>query len=184
MLQSKTNAGQGLGVAGLIFGLLAIPLGILKCTFFIGLFFGVIGIVFGSVALSQAQKGNGATGLPTGALSVSIFGTCIALFWTIYIISDKDNIKWYNLPKNVNKIEEFTKDVEKIDKSGKDFGEGLEDVLEELEDSLGENIDDKIEKSLEGLSDKDKVKKLGRAAGKALKEFVREVDDTSDVEED
>ena len=184
MLQSKTNAGQGLGAAGLIFGILAIPLGILKCTFFLGLFFGVIGIVFGSVALSQAQKGNGTTGLPIGALSVSIFGTCIALFWSIYIISDNDNIKWYNLQKNVNKIDEFTKDIEKIDETFESFGEELENVLEELEDSLHEEIDDKIEKSLEGLSDEEKAKKLGKAAGKALKEFILEVDDTSTAEDD
>jgi hypothetical protein len=179
MEQPKTNAGQGLGAAGLIFGILAIPLGILKCTFLLGLFFGVIGIVFGSVALSQAQKGNGTTGLPIGALSISIFGTCIALFWTIYIVSDKDNIKWYNLQKNVKKIDEFTKDVDNLEETFESFGEEMENVLEELEDSLDGDIDDKIEKSLEGLSDKEKAKKLGKAAGKALKEFVREVDDTS-----
>jgi hypothetical protein len=59
MQEQNTNAGQGLGIAGLVMGVLAIPLGIIPCTFFIALVFGAMGIVLSAIALSQANRGNG-----------------------------------------------------------------------------------------------------------------------------
>ena len=84
MEETKTNAGQGLGIAGLILGIIAIPLAILGCTSILGLVLGVAGVILSAVGLSQATKSNGTKGLPTAGLVVSILGTAIALMWILF----------------------------------------------------------------------------------------------------
>ena len=182
--QEKTSSGQGLGIAGLVLGILAIPLGIIPCTFVFGLVFGVTGIVLGAVAYNQARKVNGSVGVATGALAVSIVGTCIALIWTFAVVSTP-NFRWVNIQRKLEKIDKTVKRTENLDKAFDSFGEELEDVLEELEegDSVDMHIDIDLDESLKGLSDEEKARKLGRAAGKAVKEFIKEVKDTSKTEE-
>jgi hypothetical protein len=176
----RSNEGQGLGIVGLVLGIMSIIFGIIPCTFIIALFFGVIGIIFGSVAYTQAQKSGGTTGLPIGALTVSIVGTCLALLMSAFIFSNK-NINIKNIQKNIKRIEEKAKTLDKIDKTFENFDSELEDVLKELEDSLEIKVDIQINKALEGLSKEEKAKKIGKAAGKAVKEFLKEVGDTAKV---
>jgi hypothetical protein len=81
MEEQRSNAGQGLGIAGLVLGILAIPMGIIPCTFFIGILFGVIGIVLSIVALSQANRAYGPKTLIIAALVCSIIGLTFASVW-------------------------------------------------------------------------------------------------------
>ncbi|HJZ41608.1 MAG TPA: hypothetical protein VJ203_14670 [Bacteroidales bacterium] len=81
MEEQKSNAGQGLGIAGLILGLLAIPAGLFPCTFYIGIIFGIIGIVLSVVALSQANRGYGPKTLIIAALVCSVLGLSFASIW-------------------------------------------------------------------------------------------------------
>jgi hypothetical protein len=81
MEEYKSTAGQGLGVAGLVLGIMAIPMGIIPCTFYIGIIFGVIGIVLSLVALSQANRGYGPKNLIIAALICSIVGLTFASVW-------------------------------------------------------------------------------------------------------
>jgi hypothetical protein len=149
--QEKTSSAQGLGIAGLVLGILAIPLGIIPCTFILGLVFGVTGIVFGAVAYNQAKKVNGSLGVATGALAVSIVGTCIALIWTMAVVSTQ-NFKWLNLRQNIHKIDKTVKHSDDLDKAFDSFGDELENVLEELEenDSVDMHIELDLDKSLKG----------------------------------
>ena len=78
MEEHKSNAGQGLGIAGLVMGIMAIPMGIIPCTFYIGILFGIIGIVLSLVALSQANRGHGPRNLIIAALVCSIVGLIFA----------------------------------------------------------------------------------------------------------
>ncbi|MFO7658382.1 MAG: hypothetical protein R6W78_15090 [Bacteroidales bacterium] len=183
MEQEKTTAGQGLGIAGLVLGILAIPLGIFPCTFIPGLLLGVTGIVFGAVGYSQAKKANGPVGLTIGALAVSIVGTCFALIWTLAVVSTT-NLNWLKLQQNIHKFDKTVKNTKELEKAFESFGEEMEDVLKELEesDTVNEKIEIDIDESLKGLSDEEKARKIGKAAGKALKEFVKEVKDTSSHE--
>ncbi|MBN2214887.1 MAG: DUF4190 domain-containing protein [Bacteroidales bacterium] len=181
--QERTSYGQGLGIAGLILGILAIPLGIIPCTFVFGLVFGVTGIVLGAVAYTQAKKANGPVGLAIGALTVSIVGTCIALIWTMLVVSAPD-FKWVDLQHKLENIDKAVKKTEEIDKAFESFDEEMEDILEDLEENdttLHLEID--LDESLEGLSEEERARKLGKAAGKAVKEFIREVRDTAKSEE-
>ncbi len=182
--QEKTSYGQGLGIAGLVLGILAIPLGIIPCTFVFGLVCGITGIIFGAVAYTQAKKVNGPVGLATGALAVSIVGTCIALIWTLLVVSTP-NFKWVNLKHKLENIDKAVKKTDNIEKAFESFDEEMEDILEELEedDSLNMHLDIDIDESMKGLTDEEKARKLGKAVGKAMKEFIREVKDTTELEE-
>ena len=83
MEEIKSNAGQGLGTAGLILGILAIPLGIIPCTFILGILFGLGGIVLSIVALTQANRWNAPKALIIAALTCSILGFSFAAAWSI-----------------------------------------------------------------------------------------------------
>ena len=72
MEEVKTNAGQGLGIAGLIMGVVAILLALIPCISVMGLVLGITGIVLSAVGLSQATRSNGLKGMPTAGLVVSI----------------------------------------------------------------------------------------------------------------
>jgi len=163
--QSRTNAGQGLGIAGLVLGILSIPLAIMGCTMFVALLFGGVGIVFSAISISQAKQSNGAKGLPTSGLVVSIIGTSIALLWFLFIGSffkgafqDK---KWWKEIENLDEVageieREMETDIEDKEKSM----EKLEKKMEELEGEIKEGTTDtresvdQAEDSLEKVEEK------------------------------
>lgn len=138
MEETKTNAGQGLGIAGLILGIIAIPLAILGCTSVLGLVLGVAGVILGAVGLSQATKSNGTKGLPTAGLVVSILGTAIALMWILFFARiAHEGGKWWS-HEGMRIMEEINNDF------GDDIEESFEDIGEELDD-LGEELEEKLE---------------------------------------
>jgi hypothetical protein len=81
MEEQRSNAGQGLGIAGLVLGIMAIPLGIIPCTFYLGILFGIVGLVLSIVALTQAHRGYGPKGLIIAAMICSVIGFSFASVW-------------------------------------------------------------------------------------------------------
>ena len=140
MEEVKTNAGQGLGIAGLIMGIVAIPLAILGCTSVLGLILGTGGIVLSAVGLSQATKSNGSKGLPISGLVVSILGTCIAIMWLLFFARvATEGGKWWS--------KEGIRFMEQIDE---EFGDDIEEVFEDIGDDL-EGLGEELENKLEDL---------------------------------
>jgi hypothetical protein len=151
MEEHRSTAGQGLGVAGLVLGILAIPMGLIPCTFYIGIIFGIIGIVLSVVALSQANRGAGPKNLIIAALVCSIVGLTFASVWGL------------TLSRNGAK---FVKEMIREgfdDKTFEDFGNDAEDVLRDLENDTSYIIDESSQymeqmtdtlKMLEGESEK------------------------------
>ena len=145
-----------MGIAGLILGIIAIPLAIIPCTIILALLFGTAGIVLSAVGLHQANTANGTKGLPVSGLIVSIVGLSIAFMWGLLFASFSDNGKfwrqgkfWEQFEKIGNEvgkdIEESMKDLgDEMDKAGKDLeeaGRDLEKTLEDLElDSARQNF--------------------------------------------
>ena len=80
MEEKKSNAGQGLGIAGLILGIIALIISFIPCLGMYAVIPGVIAIVLSAIAFSQAKKADAAKGLIIAALVVSILGTAIAVF--------------------------------------------------------------------------------------------------------
>lgn len=138
--QTTTTAGQGMGIAGLLLGIVAIPLAIIPCTFVLALMFGAAGIVLSAVGLHQANTANGTKGLPLSGLIVSIVGLCIALMWGFFFASLTDNGKFW-------KQSGFWKQFENI---GNDVGKEIEKSFEDLDDDF-EKAGKDLEKTLEDL---------------------------------
>jgi len=137
MEETKTNAGQGLGIAGLILGIIAIPLAILGSTSVLGLVVGVAGVILCAVGLSQATKSNGTKGLPTAGLVVSILGTAIALMWILFFARiAHEGGRWWGR-EGIHIMEEINEDFgDEIEEAFEDIGKELEELGEELEDKL------------------------------------------------
>ena len=138
--QQKTNTGQGLGIAGLVLGIVSIPLAIMGCTFIIALLFGAVGIVLSAIGLSQAKQTNGAKGITTAGLVVSIVGSVIAILWFLFLgalLQDAvdSKSKWFD---KLDRLEEVSKDIEKDveDQIQERDMEDLEEKMEELEGEL------------------------------------------------
>ncbi len=187
MEEQKTSAGQGLGVAGLVIGILAVILALIPCIGRIAIIPGVIALALSLVAFSQANKGNGGKGVIIGALVVSIIAISVGIIQIVFfaaVSTEGGNIK--------NKIEKVAKKFgdEFEGEYGKDFEEAMEDIeksMDEIGDDLEETMD-KLEEDIEEiddrtkeLSDEEKAGKMGKAAGKAVKEFVKEMKDTTDI---
>ncbi len=159
--QTKLNTGQGLGIAGLVLGIIALIISFIPCLGIYALIPGIIAIVLSVVGLSFANKANAAKGLIIAALIISIIGTAIAA-WQFYAFRSAGD-KFEQFGKEFS--DEFKKGMkENMDEA--DFDE-LEEAMEALEDNVGDEFDN--------LSDEEKAGKIGTAAGKALKEFTKEV---------
>ncbi len=140
MEEQKSNAGQGLGITGLILGILAIPLALVGCTFVLALLLGGAGIVLSAVGLHQASTANGTRGLPIAGLAVSITGMCIALLWGFFLASTivEGGKIWSKGGPSI------------FEKIGKEIGKDLEDSFDEMEEDFEKTGDD-LEETLEDL---------------------------------
>ncbi|HEY4787827.1 MAG TPA: DUF4190 domain-containing protein, partial [Bacteroidales bacterium] len=93
MEEKKSNAGQGLGIAGLVLGIIALLIAFIPCVGLYALLPGGIAIVLSVVAFSQAKKANAAKGLIIAALVISIIGTAIAAVWGLVFATAFSGIK-------------------------------------------------------------------------------------------
>jgi hypothetical protein len=146
MEEQRSTAGQGIGIAGLILGIIAVPLALIPCTFPLALLLAAGGIILSAVGMTQASRVNGARGLPVAGLVVSVIGMMIALMWGLLISTaiHQDGKWWKNeivekISKKVEKDVEST--FEDMDQEFEKINENLEDVLEDLEwDTLWDSI--------------------------------------------
>jgi glutamine amidotransferase-like uncharacterized protein len=134
MEEFKTNSGQGLGIAGLVLGIIAIMICFIPCVGILAIVPGLVGVTLSAIAYNQAVKGNGARGVIIAALVISILGSSIALLQGLGLSYLK------NRPEVFRKLENrIEKETEKIDENFEDAGKEMEKVLEQLE-----NVDDSI----------------------------------------
>jgi hypothetical protein len=115
MEEQRSAAGQGLGIAGLVAGILAIPMGIIPCTFYMGILLGIVGIVLSVVALAQAHRGYGPKMLIIVALICSVLGLTFASVWGFVFSSGgakmvKEIIKEGGIPPG-HRFDEFQDDT-------------------------------------------------------------------------
>jgi len=144
MEEIKTShTGQGLGVAGLVLGIIALIISFIPCLGMWALIPGIIAIVFSAIAFSQANKVNAAKGLVIAALAISIVGTAIA-GWQMYMLKNAST-----------HIEKFGKELQKAieDEMDEEDIESLEEAMEELEGQIEEITEDVIEEITESTSE-------------------------------
>jgi hypothetical protein len=142
MEEHKSNAGQGLGIAGLVMGIMAIPLGIIPCTFYIGVLFGIIGIVLSVVALSQANRGYGPRTLIIAALVCSIVGLTFA------------SVVGFTLTRNGARfVKEIIRNNENGDEIMNDIRQGARDAFQDEENDTTETWDKQSPDNLQHMTD-------------------------------
>ncbi|HEX2936836.1 MAG TPA: DUF4190 domain-containing protein [Bacteroidales bacterium] len=126
MEETKTDAGQGLGIAGFVLGILALILAFIPCIGILALIPGIIGITLSAIAFSQASKEHGSKGLIIAALVISIIGTGVGAIWPLAFASAA---KTGMMMKKA--FEDET--GKSLEENFKDMGKDMEKVLEDLE---------------------------------------------------
>ncbi|MBU8893361.1 MAG: hypothetical protein KOO66_11315 [Bacteroidales bacterium] len=157
----SSSSGQGLGIAGLVLGIIALIISFIPCLGMYALVPGIIAIILSAIGFSQASKANAKKGLVTAALIISIVGTAIAS-WQLYI---------------------FRSAPAKLEQFGKEFQKALEEELddEDLEDL--EEAMEKLEGEIEEITD-ETIEEAAKAASEAIKEFAEELDEVADELDD
>ena len=82
----SSNAGKGLGIAGLILGILAAIISFIPCLGTWAVVPGVLAIILSAISLSQANKAGASKGLAIAGLVCGIVGSAIA-GWQWYALS-------------------------------------------------------------------------------------------------
>ena len=125
----KTNAGHGLGVAGLVLGILCLFMAFIPCVGAFAIGSGVVAIILSIVGLVQANKNNGAKGINIAALIVSGLGTIIASLWIFVFvgIASLDDDQIHNMVEDV---------MEEVVNGTNSCNTDLQDDLEKLEQQL------------------------------------------------
>lgn len=80
---AKPNAGQTMGIAALILGIIAIPLAFIPCTAVFAWIPAALAIIFGAIGYNQAKKGGAKTGLPIAGLILGIISAAIVVAWIV-----------------------------------------------------------------------------------------------------
>ena len=160
----QSNAGQGLGIAGLVLGIIALIISFIPCFGWYALVPGVIAIILSAIAFSQAKKTEAAKGLIIAALIVSIIATAIAIV-QITVFAKVANIAKDN--------------IEQIDKWSDDIKDQIND----------EKSVEKLEKALDNLEEKMdsahvKAGTAIKSAKKELKKAKKEMDEAAAEEAD
>lgn len=145
--QPKSTAGQGLGIAGFVLGLIALIISFIPCLGMYALLPGIIAIVLSAIALSQASKTNAAKGLIIAALVVSIIGTSIAAWQFFALRTASKNIEKYGVEFKEAFMDEFGEELkDEMREAAKDLekiADELESEMEELEKDTIDSINQK-----------------------------------------
>jgi hypothetical protein len=143
--QSST-AGQGLGIAGLILGVIALLIAFIPCIGVLAVVPGAIALILSVIGLTQANRGDGSKGLVVAALVLSALSVVVAIAWGIFFAG---SATIFNRISNEIKTELEQELGEDFDEAFDDFGKELEKTLEDLEsdsiiteDDWGKEISD------------------------------------------
>lgn len=162
--QRSSNAGQGLGVAGFVVGLIALILSFIPCLGMYALVPGIIALIFSAIAFSQASSANAPRGLIIAALIISVLGSSIAA-WQLLAIRKAttelerigpgmegtigDEIR-ENIRRAIEGIEDF-EDFDSIPADSNEFdSKGMLEELERLEGEEPETEEVEVETETEG----------------------------------
>lgn len=110
-VETKTTAGQAMGIVGIILAITSLILAFIPCIGFVALLPAALAVVFSIISIIQASNGYGSKGLGIGSLIVSVLSIFFAVIWLSLIGGGISILN--ELDKNPNKIEMFGKELEK-----------------------------------------------------------------------
>lgn len=146
------SRGQGFAIAGLVIGIVAIILAIIPCLNIAALFFGIMAVIFSSLAYSQANKDNQPRGIALGGIIISSIAIFIAVLWLVIFASFTDKIKHHFHHFNWEEFESF----EDCDDSKM---ESFEDFEKEFNDMDATKDKDAIKDKEENMKSMDELEK-------------------------
>ncbi len=112
--ETKSNAGQGLGIAGFVLGVIALIISWIPCLGMYALIPGIIAIILSAIGFSQANKAGASKGLIIAALIVSILGSAIAGY-QYYALSNTTSQITTGLNDWANEMNKLNNDLNKLD---------------------------------------------------------------------
>jgi hypothetical protein len=144
----KSTAGQGLGVAGFVIGIVALILSFIPCLGMYALVPGIIALIFSVIAFSKASSANAARGLIISALIISVLATSIAS-WQMMVFRRAATDIGDGFKESFH--EDFGDEIrEKIRRAIED-----EEVIEESPDDTLRSDSEKMLKELERLEEEE-----------------------------
>ena len=150
----QTTAGQGLGIAGLILGIMSLIIAFIPCVGLVALVPGFLGIVLSAIGLAQASQNNGNKGLIIAALVVSILGTSIAGFWGL-VFGKVINESSSHIKEGFEGFEDAIHDLDHaMEEAGDEFDHETNSKLDELEEKMDE-LDENEDENEENTSNTD-----------------------------
>lgn len=90
---TKSTAGKGLGIAGLVLGILAAVLSFVPCLGMYAFIPGIIGLVLSIVSFVQANKAGAAKGMAIAGIVCSLVGCAIAGYQYSQISAGMEKLK-------------------------------------------------------------------------------------------
>lgn len=114
---SSSTAGQGMGIAALVLGIVSVICAFIPCFGLIAVIFGILAIIFGAIGMSQAKRGNAPNIMPKAGFILGIVATAFVIIWVSVVVgtigsafvSEKDtlsnSIDSIQAQDSLNKIE-------------------------------------------------------------------------------
>jgi hypothetical protein len=165
MDQNYSNDGQGLGIAGLVIGIIALFLAFIPCTAIPDLILCIIAIGLSGFGLYKANQANASKGLQIAALIVSILAFLIAGIWGVIItkvVTNKDfkrNFKYYDKKyDDLDSLKIFEKSDTLNIKDSLNIKDETLDKLEQDMDKLHKQKKDQSQPVTDSKKPKDKSK--------------------------
>ena len=154
MEERTNNAGQGLGIAALILGIISFVVAFIPCVGIFAIITAGIAIILGILGISQASRANSPhKGLSIGGLVVGIIALMVAIIQIVVIVGISENAGGIG-----NKIEDIIGDIEKdvLDEFDKgNFRITIEEGDQKVEINASSNRDELLETldELEGIEE-------------------------------
>lgn len=151
MEEKNNNAGQGLGIAALILGIISFVVAFIPCVGMFAIITAGIAIVLGILGISQSSRANSPhKGLSIGGLVVGIIALMVAIIQIVVLVGISENAGGIG-----NRIEEIVGDIETdiLDElDGSNFRITIEEGDQKVEINASSNRDDLLDKldELEG----------------------------------
>ncbi|MEP6805487.1 MAG: DUF4190 domain-containing protein [Flavobacterium sp.] len=81
-----SNAGQGMGIAALVLGIVGAIAAFIPCFGLVAVIFGVLAIIFGAIGLSQAKREKASTTMPLAGLILGVVATAFVIIWVLVVV--------------------------------------------------------------------------------------------------
>ena len=132
-MSENSKAGNGLGIAGMILGIVGLVCAFIPCMEFWAILLCIVGIILSGISLSKAKKANAPKGNAKAGLVTSIIGAVVAVVKYVILITA--------IASGASAFGDVLQNNEEFQKTIKDGLEQVEDAAEKLEDAQ-ENLEE------------------------------------------